>query len=250
MSARALDRGRTVQGRHDLQTSTARARCVAQDQGGGGGWGEGGGGGGREGGEGQSTRAESACRRWRSSIKSSACRTARASDCCARCSPSCVSPEVPASVRPSVRPRVVLRPTNNFVKTCVPQRRSRPTNGLARGGPFGLAARFCQPAGNVLRDRSDPQSSTRPNNCSGSSGRERSCMTAGACTIASRGLFHQQCVRHLQRRCQELLETAVRGASACGSRCVALIDRAFALRRAWHGHRLGRDDPGLCRDWS
>ena len=31
--------------------------------------------------------------------------------------------------------------------------------------------------------------------------------------------FHQQCVRHLQRRCQELLETAVRGARALPVRC-------------------------------
>ena len=31
--------------------------------------------------------------------------------------------------------------------------------------------------------------------------------------------FHQQCVRHLQRRCQELLETAVRGAGRFCARC-------------------------------
>jgi transposase len=54
--------------------------------------------------------------------------------------------------------------------------------------------------------------------------------------------FHQQCVRHLQRRCQELLETAVRGAVRLPRAVLALIDRAFALRRAWRGHRLGRDD--------
>ena len=54
--------------------------------------------------------------------------------------------------------------------------------------------------------------------------------------------FHQQCVRHLQRRCQELLETAVRGAVRLPRAVLTLIDRAFALRRAWRGHRLGRDD--------
>ena len=54
--------------------------------------------------------------------------------------------------------------------------------------------------------------------------------------------FHQQCVRHLQRRCQELLETAVRGAVRLPRAVLALIDCAFALRRAWRGHRLGRDD--------
>ena len=33
--------------------------------------------------------------------------------CCGRCSPSCTSPEPPASVRRCARPSVVLRPTNN-----------------------------------------------------------------------------------------------------------------------------------------
>ena len=54
--------------------------------------------------------------------------------------------------------------------------------------------------------------------------------------------FHQQCVRHLQRRCQELLETAVRGAVRLPRAILALIDRAFAWRRAWRGHRLSGDD--------
>lgn len=59
---------------------------------------------------------------------------------------------------------------------------------------------------------------------------------------------HQQCLRHLQRRCQELLETAVRGAVRFPRAILALIDRAYALRRAWRGHRLGGDaliDHGL-----
>ena len=54
--------------------------------------------------------------------------------------------------------------------------------------------------------------------------------------------FHQQCVRHLQRRCQELLETAVRGAVRLPRAVLALIDQAFAWRRAWRGHRLSGDD--------
>jgi transposase len=54
--------------------------------------------------------------------------------------------------------------------------------------------------------------------------------------------LHQQCVRHLQRRCQELLETAVRGAVRLPRAVLGLIDRAFALRRAWRGHRLSGDD--------
>jgi transposase len=56
--------------------------------------------------------------------------------------------------------------------------------------------------------------------------------------------FHQQCVRHLQRRCQELLATAVRGAVRFPRAVLTLIDRAFDLRRAWRGHRLSGD--ALC----
>jgi transposase len=54
--------------------------------------------------------------------------------------------------------------------------------------------------------------------------------------------FHQQCLRHLQRRCQELLETAVRGAVRLPRAVLGLIDQAFAWRRAWRGHRLSGDD--------
>ena len=54
--------------------------------------------------------------------------------------------------------------------------------------------------------------------------------------------FHQQCLRHLQRRCQELLETAVRGAVRLPRAVLGLIDRAFAVRRFWRGHRLNGDD--------
>jgi transposase len=54
--------------------------------------------------------------------------------------------------------------------------------------------------------------------------------------------FHQQCLGHLQRRCRELLETAVGGAVHLPRRVLALCDEAFALRRQWRGHRLGGDD--------
>ncbi|MBX3412602.1 MAG: IS66 family transposase [Pirellulales bacterium] len=54
--------------------------------------------------------------------------------------------------------------------------------------------------------------------------------------------LHQQCLRHLQRRCQELLETAVRGAVRLPRAVLAIVDRAFALRRAWRGHRLSGDE--------
>ena len=54
--------------------------------------------------------------------------------------------------------------------------------------------------------------------------------------------FHQQCVGHLQRRCRELLETAVKGAVLLPRRILTLIDEAFSLRRQWRGHRISRDD--------
>jgi transposase len=59
---------------------------------------------------------------------------------------------------------------------------------------------------------------------------------------------HQQCLAHLQRRCEELLQTAVRGAVRLPRAVLGLIDRAYALRRAWRGHRLSGDalaDHGL-----
>jgi transposase len=52
---------------------------------------------------------------------------------------------------------------------------------------------------------------------------------------------HQQCLAHLQRRCEQLLETAVRGAVRLPRAVLELIDRAYDLRRAWRGHRLDGD---------
>jgi transposase len=57
---------------------------------------------------------------------------------------------------------------------------------------------------------------------------------------------HQQCLGHLQRRCEELLETAVRGAVRLPRAVLGLIDRAYALRRAWRGHRLDSDGLAEC----
>lgn len=53
---------------------------------------------------------------------------------------------------------------------------------------------------------------------------------------------HQLCLAHLKRRCQRLLETAVGAAARLPRRILELIDVAFALRRAWRGHRLSRDE--------
>jgi transposase len=59
---------------------------------------------------------------------------------------------------------------------------------------------------------------------------------------------HQQCLAHLQRRCEELLETAAGGGVRLPRAVLGLIARAYALRRAWRGHRLSGDtlaDHGL-----
>jgi transposase len=52
---------------------------------------------------------------------------------------------------------------------------------------------------------------------------------------------HQQCLAHLQRRCEMLLETASRGAARFPRAVLHRIDRAYALRRAWRGHRITGD---------
>jgi transposase len=52
----------------------------------------------------------------------------------------------------------------------------------------------------------------------------------------------------LQRRCEELLETAAGGGVRLPRAVLGLIARAYALRRAWRGHRLSGDtlaDHGL-----
>jgi transposase len=54
--------------------------------------------------------------------------------------------------------------------------------------------------------------------------------------------FHQQCIGHLQRRCRNLLETSSRGAVRFPRAVLALVDRAFALRRAWRGRRLSGEE--------
>jgi transposase len=53
--------------------------------------------------------------------------------------------------------------------------------------------------------------------------------------------FHQQCLGHLQRRCRELCETSTPDDARFPHAVLTLIDRAFALRRAWRGHRCNRD---------
>ncbi|HEX3998753.1 MAG TPA: hypothetical protein VHX65_09410, partial [Pirellulales bacterium] len=56
------------------------------------------------------------------------------------------------------------------------------------------------------------------------------------CLAGANGLgksAHQQCLAHLQRRCETLLETASRGAARFPRAVLHRIDRAYALRRAW-----------------
>lgn len=52
---------------------------------------------------------------------------------------------------------------------------------------------------------------------------------------------HQQCLAHLRRRCELLLETASGARARLPRAVLVLIDRAYACRRAWRGHRLDAD---------
>lgn len=53
---------------------------------------------------------------------------------------------------------------------------------------------------------------------------------------------HQQCLAHLSRRCEKLIEAARGGAVHFPRAVLGLIDRAYALRRSWRGHRIGGDE--------
>jgi transposase len=53
--------------------------------------------------------------------------------------------------------------------------------------------------------------------------------------------FHQQCLRHLVNRCQEILETAVGGAVCFPRRVLEQVDTAFAVRREYEAGRLSAD---------
>ncbi|HEY2784618.1 MAG TPA: IS66 family transposase, partial [Fimbriiglobus sp.] len=66
---------------------------------------------------------------------------------------------------------------------------------------------------------------------------------------------HQMCLQHIQRRCRTILESVRGRAAALPHAVLGLIDRAFAIRRAWRGHRLdtnGRVDAAarLMDDWT
>ncbi len=53
---------------------------------------------------------------------------------------------------------------------------------------------------------------------------------------------HQQCLAHLSRRCEKLIEVARGGAVHIPRAVLSLIDRASGLRRSWRGHRSGGDE--------
>jgi transposase len=58
---------------------------------------------------------------------------------------------------------------------------------------------------------------------------------------------HQQCLRHLQRRCEGLLATT-RGMAANLPRAVLeLIDAAYGCRRMWRGHRITASEQAAAR---
>ena len=53
--------------------------------------------------------------------------------------------------------------------------------------------------------------------------------------------FHQQCLQHLQRRCEGLLEVARGAAARLPAQVLKLIDGAYALRREWRAGQLTED---------
>ena len=60
--------------------------------------------------------------------------------------------------------------------------------------------------------------------------------------------FHQQCLRHLRARCEEILQTAVGGAVRFPRQVLELVDLAFAVRREYEAGRMDADqmvDEGL-----
>jgi transposase len=59
---------------------------------------------------------------------------------------------------------------------------------------------------------------------------------------------HQQCLAHLTRRCQNLIETACGAAARLPRGVLELVEQAYWQRRLWRGHRIDRDrlaDAGL-----
>jgi transposase len=64
---------------------------------------------------------------------------------------------------------------------------------------------------------------------------------------------HQQCLQHILRRCQELLDTATRGAVRFPRRVAALLRRALALRDRHEASAIsdrGRLPAAACDDCS
>jgi transposase len=53
--------------------------------------------------------------------------------------------------------------------------------------------------------------------------------------------LHQQCLRHLVNRCKEMLETAVGVAARFPRRVLELVETAFAVRREYEAGRLSAD---------
>jgi len=57
-----------------------------------------------------------------------------------------------------------------------------------------------------------------------------------------RKAFHQQCLGHLQRRCEGLLEMTRGMAARLPQQVLTLISQAYELRRQWRERRLSDDD--------
>lgn len=69
---------------------------------------------------------------------------------------------------------------------------------------------------------------------------------------------HQQCLQHLLRRCEQVRQMAPGTAKGLAAGITDIVQEAFRIRRAWRGHRIGRDQlaeawlelTGLLDDWT
>jgi transposase len=53
--------------------------------------------------------------------------------------------------------------------------------------------------------------------------------------------FHQQCLQHLQRRCEGVLEAAPGAATRFPRQVLGLIERAYAIRRQWRAGQISQE---------
>ena len=178
---------------------------------------------------------------WRFSTSNWACLTEKVSRCWPLCLMNCIWRGPRACARSNAQPTVVGQHISISGKACASREKWRPMKPV---GAWQAARRGCTPssAPRATCYVIDPTRSGAPAvellgaDWSGT-------LVHDGWSVYDRftAAAHQQCLRHLQRRCQEMVETAAHGAERFPHAVLALIDQAFALRRLWRGHRLNSD---------